>query len=100
MTRNTQEPTLSRRRLLARLGLAAGLAYVAPTMLELTPAHASGASRGSRPSRASRPSRPSRPGNRARVSRPGNRYGISRPRGRSSREDRALDYLFDTLGRR
>jgi hypothetical protein len=36
--------TLSRRRLLARVGLIAGAAYVTPTMIGLNAAHASGAS--------------------------------------------------------
>ncbi|WP_093031992.1 hypothetical protein [Roseovarius azorensis] len=51
---------LTRRRALARLGLAAGLAYVAPVMMHLGAAHASGASgRGSGWSRGSRWSGPS-----------------------------------------
>jgi hypothetical protein len=49
------DTTLTRRRLLARLGLASGLAYVAPVMLHLGAAHASEASgRGLRGSRGSR----------------------------------------------
>lgn len=44
---------ITRRRLLARLGLASGVAYVAPAMTHLGAAHASGASRGSRGSGAS-----------------------------------------------
>jgi hypothetical protein len=70
---------LTRRAMLTRIGLAAGTAYVAPTMLHLTPAHASGASA---PSAASRPrpaSGPSRP--RAAASRP----GASRPSASTSR---------------
>lgn len=56
-------PRLGRRRMLARLGLAAGAIYAAPVMLSLSPARAStsGPSRGSRssgPSWASGPSRP------------------------------------------
>lgn len=55
-----ESPTLTRRRALARLGLAAGLAYVAPVMVHLGAAHASGASgRGSGWSRGSRGSGPS-----------------------------------------
>ena len=51
---------LTRRRALARLGLAAGLAYAAPVMMHLGAAHASGASgRGSGWSRYSRGSGPS-----------------------------------------
>ena len=100
MTRD-DTPNLSRRRLLARLGLAAGAAYVAPTLLHLTPASASGKSRPSysRPS-YSRPSfsRPSR-GGRARDDR---RYyergGYTGPyRDRLTREERAAQYLLDTL---
>ena len=69
---------LSRRKLLARAGLAAGAVYVAPVMIGFGAASASGisrASRPSRPSRASRPSRPSRPRgfDRRRISR------VSRP---------------------
>lgn len=40
------DPTLSRRALLFRTGLIAGAAYVAPVMLGLNAAHASGASGG------------------------------------------------------
>lgn len=58
---------LTRRRLLARLGLGAAGAYVAPVMVHLDAARASGVSgrSASRPSRGgavSRASRPSRPG--------------------------------------
>ena len=64
-----QNPTnaaLSRRRMLARLGLAAGAGYVAPTVIGLAEARAEytgNQSRPSRPSRVRRPgnSRPSRP---------------------------------------
>ena len=101
MTDNADTPDLSRRRLLARLGLAAGVAYVAPTMLQLTPAHASGFSRGSGYSRPSysRPSisRPSRGAGRQRQ-----RYydhtGYNGPyRDRLTREERAARYLLETL---
>ncbi len=106
MTDNADTPDLSRRRLLARLGLAAGVAYVAPTLLQLTPAHASGFSRGSGYSRPSfsRPSysRPSfsRPSRGAYRGRP--RYyeqgGYNGPyRDRLTREERAARYLLDTL---
>jgi len=40
----TNKKTLSRRTLLARLGLAAGVAYAAPVMLKLSEARASGVS--------------------------------------------------------
>lgn len=52
----------NRRAVLAKLGLAAGAAYVAPAMLSLSPAYASSGSapsRGSAPSGYSAPSRPS-----------------------------------------
>jgi len=109
MTAKDSKPDLSRRRLLARLGLAAGAAYVAPTLLQLTPAHASGFSRGSgysrpsysrpsfsRPSRG-RFSRPSR-GNRGNRQRYYERGGYNGPyRDRLTREERALQYLLETL---
>lgn len=60
----TDTPDPARRRLLMRLGLASGAAYVAPVMLHLDAARASGVSWSSRPrGRMSRPSlsRPSRP---------------------------------------
>lgn len=84
MTDNTETPDLTRRKLLGRVGLAAGAAYVAPVMMHLNAAHASGGSRGSgggrggaggggrsgsgpsRGSRASRGSRGSRPQSRSR----------------------------------
>jgi hypothetical protein len=82
---SSEAPGMSRRKLLMRLGLAAGAVYAAPVMLQLNPAKASGVSRGSRPSRPSRASRPSRP---SRASRPS---GPSRPsarRGNSGRGSR------------
>jgi hypothetical protein len=92
-------PNLTRRRLLTRLGLAAGAAYVAPTMLHLTPASASGRSGYSRPS-YSRPSfsRPSR-GYRARDDRRYYERGgyIGPYRDRLTREERAAQYLLETL---
>lgn len=65
---------ISRRNLLMKLGLAAGAAYVAPTLAGLDIARAStgsggrssGPSRASRPSRPSGPSRPRNTGNRSR----------------------------------
>ena len=101
MTAKDSKPDLSRRRLLARLGLAAGAAYVAPTLLQLTPAHASGFSRGSGYSRPSysRPSfsRPSR-GDRGNRQRYYERGGYNGPyRDRLTREERALQYLLETL---
>lgn len=111
MTENADTPDLSRRRLLTRLGLAAGAAYVTPTLLQLTPAHASGFSRGSGYSRPSysRPSysrasfsRPSysRPSRGAYRGRP--RYydqgGYNGPyRDGLTREERAARYLLETL---
>lgn len=93
------KPDLSRRRLLTRLGLAAGAAYVAPTMLQMTPAKASGRSGYSRPS-YSRPSF-SRPSRRDRA-RDDRRYyergGYVGPyRDQLTREERALEYLLETL---
>lgn len=64
------DPLLSRRQMLARLGLAAGAGYAAPTLIGLGESHAQGNnSRPSRPSRSSRPSRVRRPGG-SRASRP------------------------------
>jgi hypothetical protein len=101
MSNKDNPPDLSRRRLLARLGLAAGTAYVAPTLLQLTPAHASGFSRGSGYSRPSysRPSfsRPSR-GNRGHRPRYYERGGYIGPyRDQLTREERAVQYLLETL---
>lgn len=91
---------LSRRALLTRLGLAAGAAYVAPGLIGLDAARASGLSvpsgkkpvrgrkRGSdvsKPSRpghkgkASKPSRPGKPGKASRASRPGRPGKASKP---------------------
>ena len=98
-------PNLSRRRLLTRLGLAAGVAYVAPTMLHLTPAHASGKSRPS----YSRPSRPDRHRGRDGYEqgyRDGRRDAYQRDRYYDrdrryreplTREERAVEYLLETL---
>ena len=101
-------PDLSRRRLLARIGLAAGTAYMAPTLLQLTPAKASQGSRGSDRARASysRPSysRPSfsRPSRHDRHREDRHRYyergSHDGPyRDRLTREERALEYLLETL---
>lgn len=99
-------PDLTRRRLLTRLGLAAGVAYVAPTMLQLTPASASGRSGYSRPSY----SRPSRGRGRSQRNayeqgyRDGrndayrrDRYYDGRYREPLTREERAAQYLLETL---
>lgn len=51
---------IGRRAMLVKLGLAAGIAYAAPTLLNLNAAHASSGSRGSRGSGGSRGSRGSR----------------------------------------
>lgn len=103
MTDRPDAPDLSRRRLLTRLGLATGAAYMAPTLLQLTPAHASGFSRGSGYSRPSisrpsfsRPSfsRPSRGGRRQYY----DRGGYNGPyRDNLTREERAARYLLETL---
>ncbi|MEI4231760.1 hypothetical protein [Roseovarius sp. D22-M7] len=91
--------TMTRRRLLARLGLASGMAYVAPAMTHLGAAHASGASRGSRGSgisgRGYRYERRRGSGVSGRGS-----YG-SGPSGRGRRdrvrEDRVVDGILRTL---
>lgn len=46
MTHKDDTPNLSRRRLLARIGLTAGAVYVAPVMMHLNAAHASGGGSG------------------------------------------------------
>lgn len=63
MQKDRENVLLSRRRLLVRIGLVAGAAYVAPAMVGLNAAHASGGSGGSgggsgasAPSAASAPS--------------------------------------------
>lgn len=50
--------TLNRRQALARLGLAAGTAYAAPTLLSLTEAKAQGKPPWGRPSRPTEPTEP------------------------------------------
>jgi hypothetical protein len=100
---DTPDPT--RRHLLTRLGLAAGVAYVAPTMLQLTPAHASGKSRPS----YSRPSRRDRHRGRDAYEQGyrdgrGDAYQLERYYDRDrryreplTREERAVQYLLETL---
>jgi hypothetical protein len=71
MTKET-ETSISRRKLLARIGLAAGAVYIAPSVTSLGMAHASAPSapsRQSRPSRQTRPTRPTRPSRQSRISR-------------------------------
>lgn len=51
-------PALNRRQALARLGLAAGTAYAAPTLLSLTEAKAQGGPPWGRPSRPTEPGEP------------------------------------------
>ncbi len=46
-TDNKKNPSLTRRSMLMKLGLGATVAYMAPVMLKLGEAHASGGSRGS-----------------------------------------------------
>ncbi|MEX1235301.1 MAG: hypothetical protein WEB56_09980 [Roseovarius sp.] len=46
MMADDQNSNISRRRMLAKLGLATGVAYVAPAMMHLSAAHASGGSGG------------------------------------------------------
>jgi hypothetical protein len=72
MTQSNDTPNLSRRKLLARLGLAAGAAYVAPVFMQLDAAEAATSrSKPSKPkkSRPSRPAKRSRPNQRSRRSR-------------------------------
>jgi len=107
MTRSAKTQTITRRRMLARLGLMAGTIYTAPTLLHLTPAHASGASGGSGgssgpssssgpsassgPSSSSGPSTSSGPSSSSRPSYGGGRSsGPSRNRGGQSRPSRIL----------
>jgi hypothetical protein len=90
MTDRNDEQNINRRQLLGKLGLATGVVYVAPTMLQLTPAHASTPSRASRPSRpsSSTPSRPSRPSSAgSRISRP-SRPSFTTPRAYPSQSNR------------
>lgn len=88
---------MDRRRMLATLGLAVGAAYVAPSMLSLSEARASGGSAGSRsaaspasaPSQASPASAPSRASMPSRASTPSapsaaSRSSFSRPSADSS----------------
>jgi len=79
-----ENPAPSRRKVLAKLGLAAGAAYMAPVMLSLSQAHASGYSGASGASRASAPSRWSGPSRSSGPSRPGGSSGggnrLRRPR--------------------
>ena len=72
---------LSRRQLIARLGMAAGAAYVAPAMLGM---HAARASTGSAPSARSAPSRQSNPSRRSNPTRQSNPSRQSSPTRRSS----------------
>lgn len=66
---NPADPTLSRRRMLARLSLGAGAGYVAPSLFGLSETRAQGLGNVSRPSQPSRPSRVRTPRN-SRPSRP------------------------------
>ena len=76
-----ENPAPSRRKVLAKLGLAAGAAYMVPVMLSLSQAHASGYSGASGASRASAPSRWSGPSRSSGPSRPGGSSGGgNRPR--------------------
>jgi hypothetical protein len=83
----TKEPseTISRRRLLRRLGLTAVAAYAAPVMLHMNPARASGASGGSGASGASGGSGPSGRGRGSAASGPSGRSRGSRASAPSGR---------------
>ena len=86
----TDATKLTRRHLLTRIGLAAGTAYVAPTLIGFNAARASGASGGgsapsrSAVSRSSGPSRPRSTENRPGRSAPSRRSGPSRSASRPS----------------
>ncbi|MCU0907590.1 MAG: hypothetical protein MUF73_09125 [Rhodobacteraceae bacterium] len=75
---STTGKPIARRQLLARIGLAAGAAYVAPSLTTLGMARASGASGGSGASAVSRQSSPSR---QSRQSGPSRQSRASRPSG-------------------
>ncbi len=85
---------LNRRAALARLGLGAAAAYMAPAVLTLSEARAShagsasGNSRGSGWRRGARGSRPSGPSRWSRPSGPSGRWRPSGPSGRWRRDDR------------
>lgn len=57
-TKEAPPAALNRRQALARLGLAAGTAYAAPTLLSLTEAKAQGGPPWGRPSRPTEPGEP------------------------------------------
>jgi hypothetical protein len=82
---------MTRRKLLMRLGFAAGAAYVAPSLAGHDIARASTVSWGSRPSRLSRASRPSRASWPSRPSRP------SRPGGFRARD---IEWYWDSVNQR
>ena len=77
-TNSTTSTVLTRRRLLTRVGLAAGAAYMAPAMVGLNAARASGGSGGNSGASRSTASAPSR-GNSG-PSRPRRRNGDDTPR--------------------
>jgi len=91
MTKTSDMTPLSRRKLLAKIGLGAGVAYVAPVMLHMSPARASGVSAASAPSRNSAPSPVSRSSAPSPVSRSSAPSAASRNSGpsRNSRLSRA-----------
>ena len=97
MTNTNDTKVLSRRMALRRIGLAAGAVYVAPAMLGMSAARASGfsgnsgASGNSGPSRYSRPSGNSGP---SRNSRPSRNSGPSRGRGRNGNGNVGADVQF------
>lgn len=94
------DPALTRRRLLSRLGLGLGVAYVAPVMLHLDQAAASSwpsrRSRASQPSRRSRSSAPSRRSHHSRGSHPSRPTGWQ-TQGRDSTGEMPL-WLLRALG--
>lgn len=76
MTNKIETTELSRRKMLARLGLALGAAYVVPVLTQIGSAEA--ASRPDKPSKASRPDKPSKPSRPAKPSKPSRPRGLAR----------------------
>lgn len=101
MSMSKASEMMSRRRLLARIGLAAGAVYAAPTLAGLDAAHASGNSGGNSGGSSGGNSRGSAPsgrgGNRGSVSRnsaPSRARGSSRPNGRRGQAPQWMRSLF------
>ena len=91
--RTTDPADPKRRLLLKRLGLAVGIAYVAPALTGVGRARASVPGRGSRPSRPSLPSRPSRPNRQTRQAPPPEIVALL-PEGQSAAPIEAAGYAI------